>query len=51
MNSPRWAKAGLGTDTLGFGASQVALAVKNLPGNAGDVRAAGSVSGLGRSPG
>ena len=50
MNSPGWAKAGLGTDTLGFWASQVALAVKNLTGNA-DVRAAGSISGLERVPG
>ena len=34
-----------------FGASQVAPVVKSLPANAGDVRDAGSVSGLGRSPG
>ena len=33
------------------GASQVALVVKNLPTNAGDVRDVGSVPGLGRSPG
>ena len=33
------------------GASQVALVVKNLPTNAGDVRVVGSVPGLGRSPG
>ena len=32
-------------------ASQVALVVKNLPGNAGDVRDAGLISGSGRSPG
>ena len=32
-------------------ASQVALAVENPPANAGDVRDAGSVPGLGRSPG
>ena len=32
-------------------ASQVALVVKNLPANAGDARDAGSVPGLGRSPG
>ena len=31
--------------------SQVALAVKNLTANAGDVRDVGSVLGLGRSPG
>ena len=30
---------------------QVALVVKNLPANAGDVRNASSVLGLGRSPG
>ena len=33
------------------GASQVALVVKNLPANAGDIRDAGSVLGSGRSPG
>ena len=32
-------------------ASQVALVVKNLPANAGDIRDAGSIPGLGRSPG
>ena len=32
-------------------ASQVVLVVKNPPGNAGDVRGAGSIPGLGRSPG
>ena len=32
-------------------ASQMALVGKNLPANAGDVRDAGSVPGLGRSPG
>ena len=31
--------------------SQVALVVKNLPANAGDIRDAGSIPGLGRSPG
>ena len=30
---------------------QVAVAVKNLPANAGDVRDAGSIPGPGRSPG
>ena len=34
-----------------FGASQVALVVKNPPADAGDVRDSGSVPGLGRSPG
>ena len=32
-------------------ASQVALVVKNTPANAGDLRHAGSIPGLGRSPG
>ena len=31
--------------------SQMALMVKNLPANAGDIRDAGSIPGLGRSPG
>ena len=31
--------------------SQVAPVVKNLPANAGDTRDAGSIPGLGRSPG
>ena len=34
----------------GKGASQVALVVKNLPANAGDIQDAGSIPGLGRSP-
>ena len=33
------------------GASQMALVIKHLPTNAGDVRDVGSVPGLGRSPG
>ena len=32
-------------------ASQVPLAVKNLPANAGDIREEGSIPGSGRSPG
>ena len=32
-------------------ASQVALVVKNLPENAGDISDVGSIPGLGRSPG
>ena len=32
-------------------ASQVALVVKSLPANAGDIRDAGSIPRLGRSPG
>jgi len=31
-------------------ASQVVLVVKNLPANAGDIRNAGSIPGLGRFP-
>ena len=34
---------------LGGGASQVALVVKALPANAGDLRASGSIPGSGRS--
>ena len=34
-----------------FGASQVVLVVKNLLANAGDIRDAGLIPGLGRSPG
>ena len=34
-----------------IGASQLALVVKNLPANAGDVGDAGSIPGSGRSPG
>ena len=33
------------------GASEVALMVKNLPANAGDIRDTGSILGLGRSSG
>ena len=33
------------------GAFQVALVVKNLPANAGDLRAVSSIPGSGRSPG
>ena len=36
---------------LNIGASQVALVIKNLPADAGNVRDVGSVPGLGRSPG
>ena len=34
-----------------YGASQVALVVKNLPANAGDIRDTGVVPGSGRSSG
>ena len=34
-----------------FGASKMALVVKNLPANAGDVRDVGLIPGLGRSLG
>ena len=37
--------------SISMRASQVALVVKNPPANAGDVRDAGSITGLGRSPG
>ena len=33
------------------GAFQVALAVENLPANAGNIRGVGSIPGSGRSPG
>ena len=33
-----------------IGASQVALVVKNLPANAGDIRDAGLILGLGKIP-
>ena len=36
---------------LELGASQVALVVKNLPANAGNIRDMGSIPGLGRSTG
>ena len=36
---------------LTFGASQVVLVVKNMPGNATDIRDKSSIPGLGRSPG
>jgi len=37
--------------TISVWASQVALLVKNLPANAGDVRDAGLIPGMKRSPG
>ena len=39
------------TERLTFWASQVALVVKNLPANAGDMRDADLIIGLERSPG
>ena len=39
------------TSLTSCGASQVALVVKNPPANAGDVRDASSIPGLGRSAG
>ena len=36
---------------LSLGASQVALVIKNLPANAGDIRDVDLIPGLGRSPG
>ena len=41
----------LSLSCLLLGASQVALVVKNLPANAGDIRDVGSIPGSGRSPG
>ena len=46
-HSVPWLHLGL----LSLGASQVALVVKNLPANAGDLRDSGSIPGLGRSLG
>ena len=37
-------------DNPNYWASQVALVVKDLPANAGDIRDAGSIPGSGRSP-
>ena len=34
-----------------YGASQVALMVKNRPANAGDIKDSGSIPGWGKSPG
>ena len=36
---------------INFWASQMVLVVKNSPANVGDIRDAGSIPGLGRSPG
>ena len=41
----------LGVPSGSLRASQVALVVKNLPANAGEVRTTGLIPGLGRSPG
>ena len=41
----------IGTIYGPFGASQVALVVKNLPADAGDIRDAGLIPGVGMSPG
>ena len=48
----RYGKANVFISTTIFSlwASQVAIVVKNPPGNAGDVRDEGSIPGLGRSP-
>ena len=42
---------GLRSSQLDGGASRVALVVKNLPANAGDIRDMSSIPGLGRIPG
>ena len=39
------------THLVWFGTCEVVLVVTNLPANAGDIRDAGSIPGLGRSPG
>ena len=44
-------KGFLNNEKMYFGASQVALMVKNLPANARDVRDVGSIPGWGGSPG
>ena len=44
-NCPNWSVSALKR------ASQVALVVKNLPANAGDIRDEGSIPGSGRAPG
>ena len=46
----KWLSTHTCTSAL-FRASQVALVVKNPPANAGDIRAASSIRGLGRFPG
>ena len=38
-----------GLSDMGGGASQVALVIKKLPANAGDIRDVGSTPGMGRS--
>ena len=44
-------QARAGIDSPYLRASQVVLIIKNPPSNAGDIRDAGSIPGLGRSPG
>ena len=46
-----WSGNVLSHITWSFWASRVPLVVKNLPANAGDLRAVGSIPGLGGSPG
>ena len=48
-----WRKFPNNLNLLGYykGASQVVLVVKSMPANAGEVRDAGLILGLGRSPG
>ena len=48
---PGSGEPGLAGSLLDDGASQMSLAVKNPPANARDIRDAGSIPGLGRSPG
>jgi len=51
--SPRGCKESDSTErlSLSLGSSQVALMVKNLPANSGDIKDAGSTPGSGRLPG
>ena len=50
---PRWRTAGLGFGlrSVWLQYSQMALVIKNLPGNAGGISDESSVPGLGRFPG
>ena len=46
-----WSSIIFGSDLSLIRASQVVLAIKKLPANAGDIRDASSIPGSGRSPG
>ena len=51
QKSPSWPSHSIVQTQLAPGASQVALVVRNLPTNAGDIKDVDSIPGLGRSPG